>query len=92
MILAAFGIILAAQNKPETMTPGISSAWIRLNDNVAIELKPCPNPKKGGDPYAGLRGDLCGNLMLRMASDNNWHRVLLDSQPPPIGGIQPVMK
>ncbi len=90
IIVAGIAVILAAQGR--AVRPEMPSSWIRLNDNVAIELKPCPDPRKTGDPYAVLRGDLCGSLMLRAAPDSGWHRVLLDSSPPPIGGIQPIVK
>jgi hypothetical protein len=91
IIVAALGVILAAQKKPETVTPGISDTWIHLNENVAIALKPCPDPKQAGDPYAKVRGDLCGTLMIRTAPGNDWRRVLLDS-PPPIVGLHPITK
>jgi hypothetical protein len=89
--VTALGVVVVAQRKPETATPGISDAWIHLNENVAIALKPCPDTKKAGDPYAKVRGDLCGTLMIRTAPSNHWRRVLLDS-PPPIDGLHPIMK
>ena len=92
IILLGVAIIMAAQNRPPTEAPGISGTWVHLNDNVAIALKPCPDPKKGGDPYAKIRGDLCGSLMVRVAPDSGWHRVLLDSPPAAMGRFYPVEK
>lgn len=91
VIVAALGFILAAQKKPENQLPGISDTWVRLNDNVAISLSPCKDSKKGGDTRGTLRGDFCGTLMVRIAPDNSWHRVLLESAPPVVG-VYPIVK
>jgi len=86
IIIAVLGCAQAARK--QLATPAVPQGWIKLNDNAAVEVRPCGDAARGTEIK---RGDLCGTLMVSTAADKAWHRVLLDAAPPAVG-IHPIMQ
>jgi hypothetical protein len=55
--------------------PGVSlNAWVPLSANAGIVIKPTSQQRRGKTEYFAT-------LMVKTASDNSWHVVILDNQP-----------